>query len=130
MKLHLETGAGLHIVRGYAPGRVTVNQTIYRASVVVLPDRILADWPPQRFDELRAEHFALIAALEPEIVVLGTGVRLQWPAAAILAPLAGIGREVMDTAAACRTYNILMGEGRRVAAALLMIESPLSTDGP
>ncbi len=123
MKLHLETGGGQHLVRGYAPGHVTVNQTVYRRSLIVLPDRVIADWPPQVWAELGAEHIRLIVALEPEIVLIGTGrVRIQ-PSPPLLAPLAaaGLGWEAMDTGAACRTYNILMGEGRRVAAALLMI---------
>ncbi len=124
MKLHLETGAGRNIVRGYLPGRITVNQASYRASLVVLPDGLIPDWPPQAFAELRPEHFEQILSLDPEVVVLGTGRRLRLPAPELLLPLtaAGIGLEAMDTGAACRTYNILMGEGRRVAAALLMIE--------
>ena len=67
----------------------------------------------------------LLVGHKPEVVLLGTGARLRFPPAAVLAPLtrAGIGVEVMDTAAACRTYNILAGDGRRVVAALLMIES-------
>lgn len=125
MKLHLETGAGRNIVRGYLPGCITVNQASYRASLVVLPDRLVPDWPPQAFAELRPEHFERILSLDPEVVVLGTGRRLRLPAPELLLALtaAGIGLEAMDTGAACRTYNILMGEGRRVAAALLMIES-------
>ena len=125
MKLHLETGAGLNLVRGYVPGCITVNQVTYHASLVVLPDCLIPDWPPQAFADLRPEHFERIRCLDPEIVVLGTGRRLRLPAPELLLPLtaAGIGLEAMDTGAACRTYNILMGEGRRVAAVLLMIES-------
>ena len=88
-----------------------------------MPDRIV-DWGPHSAGGLALKDFLLIADLQPEVVVLGTGSRLQFPAPAATQPLiqARIGLEVMDTAAACRTYNILMGEGRRVAAALLMIE--------
>ena len=101
---------------------VHVKETLTR-SCVILPDHILRDWPPQRFSDLRAEHFAQLLELKPEIVVLGSGDRLRFPAPALTAQLfeQGIGVEVMDTGAACRTYNILMSEGRRVAAALLMI---------
>ena len=71
MKLHLETGAGLNLVRGYVPGCITVNQATYHASLVVLPDCLIPDWPPQAFADLRPEHFERIRCLDPEIVVLG-----------------------------------------------------------
>ncbi len=124
MKIHLETAAGLNVVRHYRPGRVTVNAVDYRVSLIVLPDRLVGDWPPQAFADLRREHFEIVAALKPELVVLGTGTRQRFPAPALTVPLieAGIGLEVMDTAAACRTYNVLVSEGRNVAGALLMIE--------
>ena len=88
-------------------------------------NRPIADWPPQTFSDLAAEHFEQIRQLAPEVVVLGTGSRLQFPRLADTRALiqANIGLEVMDTGAACRTYNILMQDGRRVVAALLMIES-------
>lgn len=124
MKIHLENTAGLNVVRHYRPGCVTVNAADFRASLIVLPDRLVGDWPPQAFADLRREHFEVVAALKPELVVLGTGARLRFPAPALVVPLieARIGLEVMDTAAACRTYNILVSEGRNVAGALLMIE--------
>lgn len=124
MKIHLESGAGVNRVRHYGPGHIAVNADDYRVSLIVLPDRLIHDWPPQTFAELRAEHFAALAALCPEVVVLGTGARLRFPDTALTRPLieARIGLEVMDTAAACRTYNILVSEGRIVAGALLMIE--------
>jgi uncharacterized protein len=120
----LESGAGANLVRHYGPGHVVVNADDYRVSLIILPDRLIPDWPPQTFAELRIEHFEALAALRPEVVVLGTGARLQFPAPALTQPLieAGIGLEVMGTAAACRTYNILVSEGRIVAGALLMIE--------
>ena len=122
MKIHLDSAGSLNRIRDYGPPGVTVNQTRYELSVVVLPDRIL-DWPPQRFDDLSPAHFELLRDLNPEVVLLGTGIRLHFPAPALTRALAeaGIGLEVMDTGAACRTYNVLAGEGRRVAAALLMI---------
>ncbi len=125
MKIQLESGTGHHLIRAYAPGKITVNETVYTASVVLAPEEIRSDWTPQRFDQLAAEHFEAIAALRPEVFILGTGARLRFPVPACLAPLsrAGIGVEVMDTAAACRTYNILAGDGRKVVAALLMIET-------
>ena len=125
MKIHLETGAGANLIRAYQTGQITVNDDTYTTSVVLMPDHILHPWGAGRVTELSLEDFVQIAALQPEVVLLGTGRRLRFPSAALTRPLieAHIGMEVMDTAAACRTYNILMGEGRRVAAALMMIET-------
>lgn len=122
MKLHLEHGNGANVIRAYSQGRVTVNDVVYTHSLVVMPDRLVADWHVTRVDELQATHFARIADLAPEVVLLGTGLRSRFPHPALTAALtdAGIGMEVMDTRAACRTYNILVAEGRRVAAALLL----------
>jgi len=105
-------------------GQIIVNQDSYTRSLVVLPGQVIADWPPQAFEELALAHLAALVTLRPELVILGTGRRQRFPRAELLAPLveAGLGWEVMDTGAACRTYNILMSEGRNVAAALLMIE--------
>lgn len=126
MRIHLETGGNANLIRTYGTGQVVVNQDAYSRSVIVLPDRIIRDWPPQRFQELALSHLQILAGLDAEVILLGTGRQLHFPRAELLAPLAaaGIGWEIMDTGAACRTYNILMGEGRTVAAALLMIEAP------
>jgi uncharacterized protein len=126
MKIERETGVGRHLVRSYAPGTIKINDTVYTSSIVLTPEEVQPEWPPATFAELTPDHFADMAKYRPEVVVLGTGARLQFPAPAVLAPLsrAGIGVEVMDTAAACRTYNILASDGRRVIAALLMIEKP------
>ena len=125
MRFQLETGGQANLIRTYAPGRIDVNQETYTRSLIVQPGQVVADWPPQAFADLASAHFETLAALAPEIVVLGTGLRQQFPRAELLAPLikAGIGWEVMDSGAACRTYNILVSEGRNVAAALLIIEA-------
>jgi uncharacterized protein len=124
MKFELDSGVGRNSIRTYGPGRVIVGEAVYTASLIVTPDRLIPDWPPQRFDDLAAADIEALVALRPEVALLGTGRRLRFPPAAVLAALieAGIGYEVMDTGAACRTFNVLAGEGRRVAAALLMIE--------
>lgn len=125
MHIQLETGAARsNRIRTYAPGWIVVNDTAYQTSLIVLPDRVFPEWPPQTFDALTAAHLATLAALELEVVLLGTGGRLRFPPTEVLAPLiaAGVGYEIMDTGAACRTYNVLMAENRKVAAALLMIE--------
>lgn len=125
MHIQLETGGQANLIRTYTPGLISVNQNSYTRSLIVLPGQIISDWPPQNFAELTAAHIGILVSLRPELLILGTGRRQQFPPAAILAPLAtaGIGWEIMDTGAACRTYNILMSEGRNVAAALLMIEN-------
>jgi uncharacterized protein len=121
LKLHLESARALNTFTGYGEGFVMVNGERIERSVVVLPDRLIQDWPAEAFDELAPEHFAALAGLGREIVLLGTGTRQRFPRPEILLPLirAGIGVEVMDLQAACRTYNILMAEERKVAAALL-----------
>lgn len=123
MKLSLDDNSARYTIRAYGPGHVVINEETIRASVVVLPERLLRDWPPATFEELTAEHIERLLALEPEIILLGTGGRMHFPHPRTLAAAAaqGVGLEVMDTAAACRTYNILAAESRNVAAALLMI---------
>ena len=99
-----------------------VNQQRFETSLIVLPDKLINDWPPRSLDDLTEAHFTYLATLDAEIVLLGTGNVLRFPHPRLSNPLtqARIGFEVMDTFAAARTYNILMGEGRRVAAALLL----------
>ena len=123
MKISLDGGTATYKIASYAQGQVVINEQRLTRSLVIMPETLLSDWPPQTFEAFTTEHFATIVAYQPEIVLLGTGASLRFPAPALLAPLydAGIGVEVMDTGAACRTYNILMAEGRTVAAALLMI---------
>jgi uncharacterized protein len=122
VKLHAESIPSSNTFNAYGPGYVEVNAVRHEASIVVMPDRSVIEWPVTRFEDLTADHFAAIAALDPELVVFGSGATLRFPHPALLAPLAArrIGVETMDVYAACRTYNILMGEGRRVAAALIL----------
>lgn len=125
MRLSLELSAATNVIRAYAEGLVTINDHHIRQSVIVTPERLITNWPPQQFDELASSHFQALVELNPEIVLLGTGKRQQFPSPRLTQPLLsrGVGLEIMDTGAACRTYNIIMAEGRRVAAALLMIQS-------
>lgn len=99
-----------------------VNRQRFERSLIVLPDKLIDDWAPHSLEELTEAHFGFLADLGAEIVLLGTGAVLRFPHPRLTVPLATrrIGFEVMDTYAAARTYNILMGEGRRVAAALLL----------
>lgn len=112
-------------VTAHGPGWVAVNGERIDRSVVVGAREERFDWPCGRFDDLGEEHFAQLADLNAEVVIFGSGDRIRFPRPAWIAPLVarGVGVETMDTAAACRTYNILAGEGRHVVAALL-IEEP------
>ena len=119
MKLH-QAVAGGNIFTGYGADYVSVNGERRESNAIVMPDRML-DWNVAGFDALRAEDFAVFETLGVEIVLLGTGARQRFPHPRLTAALAkaGIGVEVMDLQAACRTYNILVAEERKVAAALL-----------
>jgi uncharacterized protein len=109
-------------ISGYGPGWIGVDGEKITHSVIITSagDRIA--WRPERFEDLEAEHFALLARVQAEVVIFGSGSRIRFPQAAWLAPLIErrVGIETMDTAAACRTYNILAQEGRSVAVALLL----------
>jgi len=124
MKLTQDRPAGnLNYIRAYAPGRINVNDRLLKSSLVLSPVALMENWSPQRFEDITLEHLEPALALEPEILVIGTGPTLQFPEARVMADIQqrGIGLEVLDTAAACRTYNVLVSENRNVVAALLMI---------
>ena len=122
MKFHLQTPAGDNLFTGHGAGYVAINGVRYAKSLIVTPARIITDWAATDFDNLREEHFGQVLALAPQIVLFGTGAtfRLIRPELARSLHAARIGLEVMDNAAACRTYNILVAEGRNVVAALLL----------
>jgi uncharacterized protein len=122
LKFEREQTEGKYSFTGYGEGYVEVNRARHAASLVVSGERLVTDWPVSSVEGLAPDHMAAIVQLRPEIVLLGTGARMQFPEPALLAPLykAGIGVEVMDTPAACRTYNILLGEGRNVLAAVIV----------
>ena len=121
MKLHADRPSGPNAITRHGPGGVVVGGIEYRSSIVVPWAGSVSAWPVERFDALREADFELLRSLEPELVIFGSGVRLRFPRPEWLRPLidARIGVETMDTAAACRTYNVLFGEGRAVVAALL-----------
>lgn len=121
MKFHLQASTA-NVVTGMGDGWVRVGQTEYRANLVLLPDSVVPGWAPQGFDALTEADFESLLASEPEMVLLGTGDRQRFPHPRLLQSLASarVGVEVMDTRAACRTFNILVTEDRRVAAALIV----------
>ena len=115
------------VLRGADGHRARVNDQVLERSFAIAPDRLLDDWAaPATADALEPDHLQPLLALGPELVVLGTGARQAFPSPAVMAACLtrGIGIEVMDNAAAARTYNVLAGEGRRVVAALLLEGTP------
>ena len=120
MKLHRSVATGVNVFTAYGEGYVMVNGARHASSLIVLPDQVLP-WAAASFAALTAEDFAPLAGLGLEIVLLGTGPRLRFPQPSLTRALAEahVGLEVMDLQAACRTYNILVAEERKVAAALL-----------
>ncbi len=121
MKLHLNRTQDINLVQVITAERLVINDVVYTSSLIVTPQTVISDWHPTRFVDLSRDDFLPLARLKPEVVLLGTGERLQFPAPQVTLPLTqhSVGLEVMDTPAACRTYNILASEGRKVAAALL-----------
>ena len=122
VKLHHDTPAGMYAVTGYGEGYVLINGERHETNLIVQPERIVVGWAGGGLAALTDTEFETLRDLRPEIVLLGTGLAQHFPPPALFRPLieARIGFEIMDTPAACRTYNILMGEGRNVAAALLI----------
>jgi uncharacterized protein len=122
MKFTQDSTSGINVIRSYAPGELRVNQETYRDTVILDASTVLAEPNVRKLDELAGIETARILALQPELVLLGTGARQVFPAAAFGAQFLrqGIGFEVMDTGAACRTFNVLVGEQRRVVALLFL----------
>ena len=121
MKMRADRIEGQNAIARHGPDGVVVNGVEHTESVVVPWSGAVFAWDAASFEALASDHFARIAALKPEVVIFGSGARLRFPAPALLRPLidAAIGFETMDTAAACRTYNVLLAEGRSVVAGLL-----------
>lgn len=120
MKLHASAPSALNTFTAYGEGYVNVNSQRHEANLIVLPERLLP-WNAVSFDALKEEDFQVFLELNLEILLLGTGPKQRFPHPRLTRALAAkrIGVEAMDLQAACRTYNILMAEERRVAAALL-----------
>lgn len=121
MKLQLAQTEGWNAFTAYGDGYVSVNAVRHTGNLVVLPYRLIEGWTTANFDTLAHADFDFLAALDAEIILLGTGNLLKFPRPELLQPLmqARKGLEVMDIRAVCRTYNVLAGEKRKVAAALL-----------
>ena len=128
MKLTQQSADGINLIRRYGPDFIVVGDREIRSSCIVSASAIV-DWTPRLISELTVEHLAPLFALAPEVVVLATGAQQTFPRAALRAEFATrkIGLEVMEIGAACRTYNVLVGEERHVVAALMLSGS---TKGP
>ena len=126
MKLRADRIEGQNAIARHGPGGVLVNGAEHRHSVIVPWEGAVLRWPVDRFEDLAELHFGQLAALEPELVIFGSGARLRFVRPALMRALIDqrIGVETMDTAAACRTYNVLLAEGRSVVAALLFESAP------
>jgi uncharacterized protein len=122
MKLQSDVRLAARAVSACGRGYVALGETRLTRTCLLRPDGIDAAWGPDDFEDLDQRHFAELAAIPCDVTLLGTGMRQRFPAPALLRPLIEAGRsiEVMDTAAACRTWNVLVAEGRTVVAALLI----------
>jgi len=122
LKLHLSQLGETKLFTAIEPDHVMVNGERFDGSVVVLPNEVRSDWKVAAFDDLNEAHFEYLLATQPEILLFGTGSKQQFAHPSLYRSLtnAGVGIEFMDTAAACRTYNILVAEDRKVIAAILL----------
>lgn len=122
MKLHPDTHGALNVVTAYEIGRIAVNGRPLTRSFLLQPAFIDEQWGPEAYASLQSEHLLQLPRHPYDVLLIGTGLRQRFPVPALLRPLieAGRGFEIMDTAAACRTYNILVAEGRLVLAALIL----------
>jgi uncharacterized protein len=122
MKLHLTTAENQHLITGYGERFVEINKQRYAQNLIVMADKLILDWLATDFASLAEAHFEQIVNLKPEVVLLGTGEKHEFlhPKTVQRLTEKNIPLECMTTAAACRTYNFLMSEGRNVAAALLI----------
>ena len=122
MKFTLDTTSSINLIRAYSAAEVRIGEQTVRASCIVTADALLTNWQPQSVEELELPHLQPIFELRPELVLLGTGTRQRFASAEIRGAFGarGIGVESMDLGAACRTFNVLVQEERRVAAALFL----------
>ena len=121
MKFHVTTAVG-NVFTGYGPGFVEINKQRHQSNLLVTAEEVSPGWAVTGFDGLAREAFANLLEFQPEIVLLGTGRTIRFPHPRLTQDLtaARIGVDVMDVFAACRTFNVLTAEGRKVLAALIL----------
>jgi uncharacterized protein len=122
MKFSLDQASTIHVVRGYGPGEIRIGDSTFSRSVIVTATTLIENWRPLSVADLQAHDLEPLLRLRPDVLLIGSGARQVFPDRGTLAVLysAGLGFEVMNTGAACRTYNLLAAEGRNVAAALII----------
>ncbi len=122
MGLALDENHAQFQIKAYQPGCIHVNETKYTHSIIISPEKLIDHWRPAHIAELTADDLAVIIELSPAILLIGTGEMLEFPALEVYGDLIneGIGVEIMDTHAACRTYTALTAENRNVVAALII----------
>lgn len=123
MKIHLQDESGsVNLIRSHDRGEVVIGETRFAASLAVSPDKLISEWTLAAGHELSSADIGVLLELEPELVLIGTGETQHFPAGECLRPLIDhrVGYEIMTTAAACRTYNVLVAEGRAVVAGLIL----------
>lgn len=122
MSLTLDENKATYQIKGYQPGQIQINDRIYYTSLIVAPEQLIENWQPQTIKALSRENLESIIEMHPGILLIGTGSKLEFPMIEIYGDLInkGIGVEIMDTRAACRTYNALTAENRDVIAALII----------
>jgi uncharacterized protein len=122
VRFTLEPALQANLIRGYSEAGLRIGEQLIDRSCIVTADRLITEWPPRSFAELAPEHLEAIFSLAPELVLLGTGPQQRFAPAAVRGEFArrGIGLEVMQLGAACRTFNVLVQEERRVAAGFFL----------
>ena len=122
MEIRLDNYPSVYRIGSFVDNAVVIGEVCHTASLIVTPEQVVPDWPPQHPDQLTIDSLGMILALDPEVILVGTGTALRFPDSVILKGVfrAGIGIDFMDSRAACRTYNILAAEGRNVAAGIII----------
>jgi len=122
MKFAEDQNNSKYKITGYESDGVEINGIMHKQSLIIAPMELIDDWQPQNLDSLKVEHFEAFYTMKPEVIILGTGPKQIFPDREILKYLVQnrIGYEIMDTQAACRTFNIIMAEGRTVVAGMFI----------
>jgi uncharacterized protein len=122
LELQSDPHSGANTITGYGDGYIEINKIPYSHAVLLSSDGEILEWDVKSFEELSSSDFAQMASFKPELIIIGTGKRQRFPRPELLKTLieAKLGFEIMDSQAACRTYNILVGEGRQVLLALIV----------
>lgn len=122
MKFSEDYAIGVNVIRSYDSSGISINNKTYTQSLIVSGNSLIQDWPIQTIDQLNTDLLDLVLELQPEVIVIGTGDKLEFPTPQAYASIInrGVGIEFMDSGAACRTYNVLISENRKVVAGIIL----------